>query len=106
MLINAVSLPAKKAASMSNPASSVNNRPRVGCSIRGCEGSAPMAPEHVLENELHAEIGHRQDAEAPQSPANRGSAAPAEAQPPDEQHAEQQPRDERQDRLLYQVLGE
>src|SRR6202041_3771438 len=106
--MRAVSLPAKNAARTSNTASAENKSPRDGCSILGYERGrlAPMPPEQILEHELHAEIGHGQDPEAPQGPAHRGSPPPAKAQAPNQQHAEQQPRDERQDGLLHQVLRE
>src|ERR1700690_251048 len=100
MLINAVSLPAKKAARMSSAASAANISPGLYLDRL----LTPMPPEQILEHELHAEIGHRQDAKAPQGPAHRRSPAPAEAQTPNQQHAEQQPGNDRQDGFLHQVL--
>src|ERR1700722_768965 len=106
--MSAVSLPAKNAARTSNPASAANKSPRDGCSILGYERGrlAPMPSEEILEHEFHAEIGNRQDPEAPQGPAHCGFSPPAKSQTPDQQHAEQQPRDERQDGFLHQILRE
>ena len=69
-----------------SPASVANKNPRDGCSIR--RKSTPVPPEQILEDEFHAEIRDRQNPETAQGPAHRGSAAPAKAQAPDEQHAE------------------
>src|SRR5450432_1774774 len=67
---------------------------------------APMPPKHGLEDELYAKIRDGQDAEAAQSPSNRRAPAPPESDAPDQEHAEQQPRNEGQNGLLHQVLRE
>src|ERR1700730_17071540 len=104
MLISAVSLPAKNAARTSNPPNAVNRSPRDGCSI--LRRSTPVPSEQIFEDEFHAEIRDRQNPETAQGPAHRRAAAPAKSQPADEQHAEDDPRDQRQHRLLHQVLRE
>src|SRR5216683_208751 len=67
---------------------------------------APMPPEHILEDELRTEISQRQHAEAAQGPTYRGASAPAETDAADQQHAEYRPRDQRQHRLVNQMLCE
>src|ERR1700730_18949924 len=65
---------------------------------------APMPPEHILEDELRAEVRQRQHAEAAQSPTYRGAPAPAETDAARQQHAEYRPSDQRQHRLVNQML--
>src|ERR1700736_5012212 len=67
---------------------------------------APMPPEHILEDELGAEVRQCEHAEPAQGPTHRGAAAPAETDAADEQHAEYGPGDERQHGLVDQVLRE
>src|SRR5580698_495477 len=102
--MSAVSLPAKNAARMSNPANAQNRVPKEGCGTR--PGLAPMSPEHILEDEFHPEIRHGQYTKAAQGPLNGRTAAPSESNAPDHEHAEQRPGDERQGGLLHQVLRE
>src|SRR6185312_14316079 len=103
--MSAVSLPAKNAARISNPANAPNSSPKEGCDIRG-KRLAPMPPEYILEDEFRAEIRQRQYAEAAQGPAYGGAPAPAEADTADQQHAEDGQSDERQHGLLRQILRE
>src|ERR1700676_1454545 len=112
--MSAVSLPAKNAARMSNPANAPKSSPKEGCGIRYDDRAgvlrgidlAPMPTEHVLEDELRTEIGQRQDAEAAQGPTHRGAPAPAETDAADQQHAEYRPSDQGQHRLVNQMLRE
>src|ERR1017187_1804578 len=107
--MSAVSLPAKNAARMSNPANAPKSNPKGGCGIRAGDrpgvlrglGLAPMSPEHILEDELHAKIRHGQNTKAAQGPLNGRAAAPAESNAPNQQHAEQHPGDEGQSGLLH-----
>src|SRR5580704_12249925 len=100
--MSAVSLPAKNAARMSSPAKAPNRISKEGCGTR--PGLAPMSPEYILEDELHAEIRHGQNAKAAQGPLNGRPAAPSESNASNQEHAEQRPGDERQGGLLHQVL--
>src|SRR6267142_2146875 len=112
--MSAVSLPAKNAARMSNPANAPKSSPKEGCGIRYGDGRAsfaasslpPMPPEHILEDELRTEISQRQHAETAQGPTDRGAPAPAETDAADQQHAEYRPRDQGQYRLVNQMLCE
>src|ERR1700676_1011650 len=104
--MSAVSLPAKNAARMSNPASAPKSVLREKCGIGPRSLLAPMSPEHILEDELHAKIRDRQDAEAAQGPAHGRAPAPSVSHPPDQEHTEQQPRNQRQGGLLHQSRRE
>src|SRR5271166_5984683 len=103
--MSAVSLPAKNAASSSNATSAQNMMPSEGFCIVGVS-SAPVSPLQILEHELRTKIGEDQHAETPERQAYRESAAPPVAHPPDQQHAEQHPGDQRQDGFVNQVLRE
>ena len=65
-----------------------------------------MPPEHILEDELHAEISDGQNAEAAQGPTYREAPTPTETDAADQQHAEDGPRNQRQHRLVNQMLRE
>src|SRR5436305_503366 len=68
--------------------------------------SAPVPAENGLEHEFRSEVRQRQHTETAQGPAHRSPAAPPVAGAADQQYAEKHPRDQRQNRLVNEMLLE
>src|SRR5258708_39469151 len=94
-----VSAIAKKPDSASSPARAANSQPSEISSVTGTSA----ALEDQLEHDLAAHVGEQQRREPGEHPVHRLAAAPAAEMVPREQSPEDEPRDDREDRLVGEL---